>query len=62
MSGLEHRFNVEKVSDPEGKHSECRYFVLDPQHDPVAARALYYYAMQTDNDELADDLFDWLDT
>lgn len=41
MAGLEYRYEVYKVSDPEGKHMDCRYFVLDPQHDPVAAKALY---------------------
>jgi hypothetical protein len=59
MSGLEHRYSVEKVSDPEGKHAGCRYFVLDPQHDPVAREVLYKYAMLTDNDELSNDLLDW---
>lgn len=31
-------------NDPEGKHEECRYFVLDPQHDPIARRMLFDYA------------------
>jgi hypothetical protein len=43
--GLEARYHVEKMSDPTGKHDECRYFVLDPQHDPVAREALRDYAV-----------------
>lgn len=42
--GLEARYRVEKISDPTGKHSDCRYFVLDPQHDPIARTALGLYA------------------
>lgn len=62
MAGLEHKYNVKKVWDPNGDHDDCRYFVLDPQHDPVAAEALNFYAMNTENDELAEDIFNWLDT
>ena len=62
MAGLEARYHVHKIEDPEGKHDNCRYFVLDPQHDPLAAEALHFYAMNTENDELAEDLFDWLDS
>lgn len=62
MSGLEHRYNVEKVNDPEGKHSDCRYFVLDPQHDKTAWLALEEYAWQCrkSNSELSRDLYEWL--
>lgn len=38
------RFYVEKKNDPEGKHSECVYFVLDLTHDPYAIVALATYA------------------
>lgn len=64
MAGLEHRYNVEKVNDPEGKHTWCRYFVLDPQHDKRALVALELYAdlCAIENEtELADDLYAWTD-
>jgi hypothetical protein len=60
MSRLEHRYNVEKVSDPEGKHKDCRYFVLDPQHDSAAQEALEFYAKVCGDQRLADDLYRWL--
>lgn len=44
-TGLEHRYDVQKVNDPEGRHNDCRYFVLDPQHDPIAREALRDYAV-----------------
>jgi hypothetical protein len=43
-AGLTNRYHVQRVHDPKGKHSECRYFVLDPQHDPLARIALKAYA------------------
>lgn len=43
-NGLQERYRVEKVHDPKGKHRGCRYFVLDPQHDPLARIALAAYA------------------
>lgn len=63
--GLEGRYNVSKVSDPTGKHADCRYFVLDPQHDPLARDALRSYAeaaRAAGYVPLADDLDDWLIT
>ena len=42
--GLEHRYDVKRVNDPSGKHDSCRYFVLDPKHDPLARVALAAYA------------------
>jgi len=62
-TGLEPRYHVEKIDDPNGKHDDCRYFVLDPQHDPLAREALLRYALlagQTGNSELARDLREWL--
>jgi hypothetical protein len=44
IAGLEHRYNVERVNDPNGKHAGCRYFVLDPQHDQIARVALMAYS------------------
>lgn len=62
--GLNHRYNVEKVNDPTGKHDACRYFVLDPQHDPIARAALVTYASAAraaGYHELYRDLMDWVD-
>lgn len=61
-SGLEARYRVEKINDPTGKHDECRYFVLDPQHDWIAAAALARYAQIARSEgltALADDLDRW---
>lgn len=58
--GLEARYNVSKIDDPTGKHARCRYFVLDPQHDPTARQALTTYAVSTPNNALRDDLLEWL--
>jgi hypothetical protein len=44
--GLEHRYDVKRVNDPIGKHANCRYFVLDPKHDPIARVALTAYAVE----------------
>ncbi len=42
--GLEKRYDVKKINDPQGKHADCIYFVLDPKHDKYARAALAYYA------------------
>lgn len=58
------RYRVEKIGDPEGKHADCRYFVLDPQHDPIARLALAVYASRVGddgNERLEMDLIAWLD-
>jgi hypothetical protein len=63
-TGLESRYHVRKIKDPEGKHDECRYFVLDPQHDPLALRALRVYAAAANSGgyvRLAADLWKWID-
>lgn len=62
-SGLMHKYDVQRVNDPAGKHDDCRYFVLDPQHDPIARHALRAYAIRArirGYRALADDLFEWL--
>ena len=59
----EGRYHVTKISDPEGKHTDCRYFVLDPRHDPLAVPALAEYAKQAraaGYGTLADDLDRWV--
>lgn len=60
--GLERRYFVQRVNDTSGKHSDCRYFVLDPTHDPLAVEALRTYsrAIRATNPTLADDLDAWI--
>lgn len=62
--GLEARYRVEKINDPSGKHDDCRYFVLDPKHDPLAIEALTFYAGLARGAgllELARGLAEWID-
>lgn len=62
-TGLESRYEVRKINDLDGKHADCRYFVLDPQHDPIARDALATYAAHAKArgyGELARDLSSWL--
>lgn len=63
--GLLPKYDVTRRNDPDGKHEDCRYFVLDPQHDPIARKALESYrraAQAAGYDNLADDLDRWLAT
>jgi len=63
VRGLEPRYYVKKLNDASHKHDECRYFVLDPQHDPIARAALAAYAglaRAAEHTQLADDLDQWL--
>ncbi|HEY3559635.1 MAG TPA: hypothetical protein VGL05_19335 [Kribbella sp.] len=61
-AGLEHRYHVQRLNDDSGKHTNCRYFVLDPQHDQFARVALWHYATACEptNAPLARDLTAWL--
>lgn len=62
--GVIKKYDVRRVNDPEGKHAECRYFVLDPRHDPLARDALVVYAHAAEVSgygSLAEDLRGWLD-
>lgn len=64
FTGLHHKYDVKRVDDPTGKHAECRYFVLDPQHDPLAREALRRYASvarERGYRQLAMDLLAWVD-
>ena len=57
--GLYPKFQVTRTDgDPTGKHANCRYFVLDPEHDPAARLAVITYAgaIRPTNPELASDL------
>ena len=63
QTGIIGKYRVERVSDPEGKHSDCWYFVLDPQHDPIAREALLTYATEARDhgyQALHDDILDRL--
>lgn len=42
--GIYKKYVVERVSDPDGKHFHCDYFVLDWTHDEFAIPAARAYA------------------
>lgn len=61
--GLYGKFKVERLNDPAGKHAGCRFFVLDPQHDPIARATVADYADRAFGQgyyRLAADLKIWL--
>ena len=63
-AGLLSKYEVTRLGDQVGKHDECRFFVLDPQHDPLAVRALRVYASAANEAgyvRLAVDLWEWAD-
>jgi hypothetical protein len=37
--GLLPKYTVTRNNDPVGKHDDCKFFVLDPTHDPLAIGA-----------------------
>lgn len=53
--GLYDKYYVARVGDHNGKHDECRYFVLDLDHDIFSWPSLIAYARacQADFPELA---------
>lgn len=60
--GLIEKYHVQRANDPLGKHSDCRFFVLDPRHDPLAIDALLAYAQAASRagyHALAHDLREW---
>lgn len=62
--GLYKKYDVKRMIDPLGKHADCLYFVLDPQHDPIARHALAYYANRAEiagNRQLGADLRKWVE-
>lgn len=63
--GLYGKFLVQRTDgDPTGRHTDCRYFVLDPEHDAAAMTALIAYAAEVRHlgyAPLADDLDRWID-
>jgi hypothetical protein len=42
--GIIAKYHVRKINDPDLKHLDCFFFVLDPEHDPFARAALAAYA------------------
>jgi hypothetical protein len=60
--GMYGKYFVERLHDPEGKHEDCRFFVLDPVHDQYALTALKSYAMASRDEfpKLAEDLRGWI--
>lgn len=61
--GIIDKFKVWRNHDPTHRHDDCRYFVLDPQHDILALAALSFYgqlARQAGFTPLADDITAWV--
>ena len=58
--GLYHKYYVERLNDPTGKHDGCEYFILDLNHDKHAYAALLAYILSCRKEfpSLADDLSD----
>lgn len=56
--GVYKKYDVKRRNDPDGKHDECSYFVLDLHHDVHARNALAAYADSCEDDypDLASDL------
>jgi len=42
--GLYHKYNVVRLDDSTGKHTDCSYYILDLVHDRHAIPALRAYA------------------
>lgn len=55
MNGLYAKYEVTKDGEPV---EDC--FVLEPENDSAAREALIRYAEETDNEELAEDLREWV--
>lgn len=60
--GLYRKYDVSRIDDPQKKHSNCSFFVLDLDHDPFAAIALRAYAVACRDEYplLANDLWNQL--
>lgn len=56
--GFYNKYYVERLNDDSGKHDDCRYFVLDLNHDRHAIPALKAYidSCRDDYHDLAQDL------
>jgi hypothetical protein len=60
--GIYQKYHVRRLHDPEGKHLNCSYFVLDLKHDRFAIAALRAYSLACEKEfpELAKDIDDVL--
>ncbi len=60
--GIINKYIVSRINDPERKHKDCKYFVLDPKHDKYAKMALQAYAVYcwTDYPQLANEIMAWI--
>lgn len=60
--GLEKRYEVKRLNDPAKKHKDCKYFVLDPQHDKYALPALKGYAQSVlfEYPTLGREILEWI--
>lgn len=56
-TGLYHKYIVIKVVDGT-VIEDC--FILRPEKDPAAVKAMQAYAAATDNKSLADDIYKWV--
>lgn len=58
IRGLYRKYYVKRLNDPEEKHIDCNYFVLDMNHDKYAKAAVSAYAdsCRKDYPNLARDL------
>ena len=59
---LYRKYHVERLNDPNGKHADCPFFVLDLKHDMHARIALSAYIQSCSGEypQLALDLHRWL--
>ena len=48
--GLRRKYAVKRLKDKSGKHKNCKYFVLDLDHDKFARVALEAYAIACDEE------------
>lgn len=61
--GIVEKYEVKRLNDVTGKHDDCKYFVLDPQHDTIARMAMHMYADEAyrrGQAALAEDIDNWL--
>lgn len=60
--GLYSKYQVRRRMDPDRKHIDCQFFVLDPGHDDAAQVALIAYAdaVEATKPQLAQELRRWM--
>lgn len=61
MTGLEHRYHVERIRENGREPLEDDVFVLRPERDPLARGAIRHYAEGLPADDpLGSDLREWM--